>query len=177
MKVIFLDIDGVLATETTYNIWARDSWTKHFPTKPIPQGRSWKAWRNECTRITKVNEHLLDANCCANVQAVCDQTGAKLILSSSWRHFIGLPELSTLLALKGLTSPLIDKTTILGFHRGQQIKEKVEALGLAKTDIAVFEDEEDVDPFNGRLVQTSFNGSNAGFRAKHLRRAIKLLGD
>jgi hypothetical protein len=62
-------------------------------------------------------------------------------------------------------------------HRGKEIQKIVGALGLAQEDFVILEDAEDVSPYNGRRVRTTFYGNRSGFMEKHLRMALKLLGD
>lgn len=173
--IIFLDIDGVLATEVTYSAWRKAGWDTLYPDRPY-QGQAQKAWRSTALSKLAMNALLLDEECCKAVQALCDATGASLILSSSWREMHPLDDIREWLASKGLTAPLIGMTPTTGTHRGQQIAAVCEQMGLTAKDILILEDVEDVAPYNGRKIRTSFHGNRAGFRDRHLKQALKMAG-
>lgn len=176
MKVVFLDIDGVLATAHTYNVWRKAIWATKHPDQAYPQGRAAKSFKKDAIDNVPADATLLDADCCARVQKLCDLSGAVIVISSSWRLFWTQETLTAMLASKGLTAPIVGMTTPDGDHRGQQILDTVTKMGLAPTDIVILEDEENVAPFNGRRIQPTFDGSRAGFQNRHLARALALFG-
>ena len=65
MKIIFLDIDGVLVTRS-------------YLEKLTASGKS----------IVDGGMHVFDPKCVANLKRILDATGAKIVLSSSWK-FLG----------------------------------------------------------------------------------------
>ena len=121
MKVLFLDIDGVLNSE------------------------NWFAYRIYCVKNNMVNilmnfvdtddrniKHkltMLDDRAIANLNRIIEETGCKVVLSSSWRSSIESENIFTqnLLKLKGFKYELYDVTPRLWFNdfsirRGEEIK-------------------------------------------------------
>ena len=82
MKVIFLDIDGVLNT-------------------------GW--WYTQMDRNTPKDKYgyAFDPNSVANLKKIIDETGADIVISSSWKSF-GLSELEEMWQDRGLPGKLID---------------------------------------------------------------------
>jgi len=151
MKVIALDIDGVLTT----------------------LGTKWKTFDPDCVKALK---RLLDV------------TGAKIVLSSCWRHgFIDwrkdggkiVSQKDAMLVMKELftecglpADALIDKTPFcLSEHRGHEI-----TLWLNKhSDVESFvilDDDSDIDPHGHRHVQTD---SEKGMNEADADKAILIL--
>lgn len=83
-KVIFLDIDGVLNT---------------------------KWWYTQMDRNTPKDKYgyAFDPSSVANLQKIVDETGADIVISSSWKSF-GLSELEDMWQDRGLPGKLIDIT-------------------------------------------------------------------
>ena len=121
MKVLFLDIDGVLNSE------------------------NWFAYRIYCVKNNMVNilmnfvntddrniKHkltMLDDRAIANLNRIIEETGCKVVLSSSWRSSIESENIFTqnLLKLKGFKYEFYDVTHRLWFsdfsiRRGEEIK-------------------------------------------------------
>ena len=121
MKVLFLDIDGVLNSE------------------------NWFAYRIYCVKNNMVNilmnfvdtddrniKHkltMLDDRAMANLNRIVEETDCKVVLSSSWRSSIESENIFTqnLLKLKGFKYEFYDVTPRLWFsdfsiRRGEEIK-------------------------------------------------------
>lgn len=121
MKVLFLDIDGVLNSE------------------------NWFAYRIYCVKNNMVNilmnfvdtddrniKHkltMLDDRAITNLNRIVEETGCKVVLSSSWRSSIESENIFTqnLLKLKGFKYEIYDVTPRLWFsdfsiRRGEEIK-------------------------------------------------------
>ena len=121
MKVLFLDIDGVLNSE------------------------NWFAYRIYCVKNNMVNilmnfvdtddrniKHkltMLDDRAIANLNRIVEETGCKVVLSSSWRSSIESENIFTqnLLKLKGFKYEFYDVTPRLCFNdfsirRGEEIQ-------------------------------------------------------
>ena len=83
-KVIFLDIDGVLNT---------------------------KWWYTQMDRNTPKDKYgyAFDPNAVANLKRILDETGADIVISSSWKSF-GLSELEEMWQDRGLPGKLIGIT-------------------------------------------------------------------
>lgn len=102
MKVIFLDIDGVLNHEQFY------------------QGKD-----PSIIKILDLNLHL-DTYSLKLLNQICETTGAKVVLSSTWRRHQSLEKAREIFKLKGFTGEIIDQTPDLtinnpDFLRGNEI--------------------------------------------------------
>jgi hypothetical protein len=99
MKVIFLDIDGVLVTKTHLLDMQEQG-------KPMAdsQGR-----------------HLFDPKCVANLKRILDTTGAKIVLSSCWKMF-GFEVFTDMWKERGCPGEIMDFTpSKLSGTRGHEI--------------------------------------------------------
>jgi hypothetical protein len=90
MKVVFLDIDGVINDDKTIH----DAWVlvgrgelEKDPSTKYPPGPS-----------------MISSNMVAHVKAIIDATDAKIVISSTWRRSHTLQELIAFLEQKGLVS-------------------------------------------------------------------------
>lgn len=104
MKVLFLDIDGVL------------------------NSREWYL-RNKENIITNSgfmyrHDEELDPKACALVNELCESENLKIVISSTWRKFHTLKEISDMFASRGLFGHIIGSTPQLrGGYRGQEVDE------------------------------------------------------
>ena len=121
MKVLFLDIDGVLNSE------------------------NWFGYRLYCIKNNMFNEvinfvntnderikyklSMIDDRAIANLNRIIEETGCKVVLSSSWRSCVEFENTLTeyLLKLKGFKYELYDVTPRLWFNdfsirRGEEIQ-------------------------------------------------------
>ena len=121
MKVLFLDIDGVLNSD------------------------NWFGYRLYCIKNNMFNEvmnfvntnderikhklSMIDDRAIANLNRIIEETGCKVVLSSSWRSCVEAENALTeyLLKLKGFKYELYDVTPRLWFNdfsirRGEEIK-------------------------------------------------------
>lgn len=144
MKVIMLDVDGVL---NGYN-----------------------------TRQTKFGFTFIDDTMVGRLKQIVDATGAKIVLTSTWRMCDGLPKeqplyhaLTEKLAEFGLT--IMDKTPVGSTIRGAEID-----IWLHKhpecDNFIILDDDNDMQPHGRRLIQT---GMMNGLEDKHVAKAIKML--
>lgn len=93
-KVLFLDIDGVLNSIRTCEAC-----------KGFPHGFDPK------------NMAMFDQTAIALIRRLCDETGASICLSSSWRIIHSVHECAN-----GLDLPIFDRTPSLDGKRGKEIK-------------------------------------------------------
>lgn len=95
MKVIFLDFDGVLNSGNYFNYAIR--------TNPD----------QEITEIDKM-KHMLDPVAIKKLNAIIQQTDAKVVISSSWRDDRPLDEWRQMLELQGFQGEIIGITPNFG---------------------------------------------------------------
>lgn len=99
MKVIFLDIDGVLNT--------REFLEKNIPVMPMFNG-----WG-----------YAIDPRAVERLGAAIRATAASVVLSSTWRLFVPLMDLEVFLRAYGCPARIIDKTPLLStFGREREVE-------------------------------------------------------
>ena len=119
MKVIFLDVDGVL-----------------------------NSMQDRFSQSLKTVDHLL------LLQELVDKTGAKIVLSSSWR---GIPSLRKVVEtkLKEINAEIIGVTKSLPESRGSEIKDWLDSSPEPIEAFVILDDDQDMDDLFDHLVQTS----------------------
>ena len=106
MKVIFLDVDGVLNSEE----WAIE--------KISDKRRGYGGFFREDTNITK-DDVLWDPRCVDYLYKIVSHTNAKIVMSSTWRLKFSVKKFKEMFALYGWKNvPVIDKTIELGSRNG-----------------------------------------------------------
>lgn len=119
------------------------------------------------------------------LKEIIDTTGAKIVLSSTWRmgwvdreyglHSLHVEDFNRLEEkLKGSGITFIARTPILAnSYRGEEIKIWLDSWrGETVESFVIIDDDADMKPFMNRLVQTSFN---KGLQPKNVSKAIKML--
>lgn len=162
MKVVFLDVDGVLNTEETFE-------------------RNYQEYLT-----TKVKKEPIDEIRVRYLKEIIDKTGAKIVLSSSWRRhceFEGRKIISKESHMAYLIQ-LLEKYDlylydITGYdrdgNRGNEIKEWLEQ-NMVESFVVLDDSIADLQPFIDReLIRTSFSGDEAGLCQKHIDMAIEKL--
>lgn len=163
MKVIFLDIDGVLNT-----------------------GR----WYTQMDRNTPKDKYgyAFDPNAVANLKKIIDETGADIVISSSWKSF-GLSELEEMWQDRGLPGKLISITPNsvndemllnadldhmeLFSIRGMEIKEWLTKNGKRVSQYVIIDDMDNILPEQqSHFVQTN---SEVGITNEDAEKAINTL--
>lgn len=164
MKILFLDVDGVLNNRLTY-------------------ARIHRAWK-ESGNATKGGEFgwpmgHLDATLVPNLNPIVEQTGCQIVLSSSWRIIAKIPDFRQWVALKGFKYPdsIIDRTrSSVGDDpdgRGNEIKDWLKGHPEVTAYAILDDDSQDiirVHPNN--FVHTSLN---EGLTEEKVQAAIAIL--
>ena len=101
MTIIFLDIDGVLRTHKS------DLENSIILNQEIP---------------IRVYDRRFDSKSVNNINYIVHYTGAKIVVSSTWRNNFSVQELKEIFRERGITAEVIDKTDI-GLTRGGEIRE------------------------------------------------------
>lgn len=141
MKVIFLDVDGVL---------------------------------NHGNSKIKVEDDKIQF-----LKQIIDETGAKIVLSSDWRFWLGTDDRDVALLqekLKGIGAEIVSSTPNSKHgYRGAEIYQWInEWQGETIDKFVILDDRDDIKPYMNKFVQTSFN---LGLQEKHVRKAIQLLNE
>jgi hypothetical protein len=151
IKVIFLDIDGVINTGA-YNKETKEIW----------MGCPWDE--------TIDNPHAINL-----VQALIDRSDAKVVVSSSWRYGRDSEYFSNLFKKNGLICDIIDITPRLnGLARGHEIQAWLDAnKNLEIEEFVIIDDDADMVHLKDYLVKCD---SHSGFNILNLDEAEVMLG-
>lgn len=133
MKVVFLDIDGVL------------NGTQNFGRPRTARGHGeLNCWID-----------MIDPLCVTLLNALCSATHAQVVVSSSWRRALSVDELRTVLMAHGFTGQVIGRTQhhASGEPREQQIRSWL-AEHSEVTSFVILEDCEPMGRLWRHLVRT-----------------------
>jgi hypothetical protein len=165
-KCVFLDIDGVLNSHSFFN---------------SPENQDGPSGA-------------LDPKAVARLNAIIAKTGAKVVVSSSWRYGRSVAELQAILEGRGFVGEVIDKTNdhvdvvhvdeisihehalYLAFERGAEIKEWLNRHQEVKSFVVLDDDREaEVAGHADRFIHTNlFLG---GLLDRHVEEAVRILED
>jgi hypothetical protein len=148
MKIIFLDIDGVLNSRK----WAE----AHIEQHPSDH---------------RFMREKLDKDAVARVQKIIDATGAKVVISSTWRILNSLESIKKILSDHGLRGDVIGVTPQQCLNRGSEIQEWLTEHAPIDS-FVILDDDDDMAHLMDRLVDTSFE---TGLQDEHVEQAIQLL--
>ena len=157
MKTIFLDCDGVLNNDETLE----NHYDKYKNNKNI-----------DSLMVSRLNK-------------IIEATGAKVVLSSSWRIVVGLEETVETMEKAGFIGEVIGATPNLqrGFHvagttpRGDEIQQWLDKNPQV-TNFVILDDCDDMGKLSRYLVQTKFYSSYyvpGGLLESHVEKAIATL--
>ena len=128
MKIIFLDIDGVIKTKSCLR-------------------RAFKKYR-------KLVPDILDERAVINLNKLVKETDAKIVITSTWRYGNTAEDLQQVLAKHGVTGEVIGMTPELGqmenssfgnITRGQEIQEWLN-LHNVPVDYVILDDDNNILP-------------------------------
>lgn len=149
MKIIFLDIDGVL---NSGNYIKRDD-------------------------VEFDNPHFqIDPDAMVRLNRITQLTGASIVVTSTWRlTFRGsrdpLRQLQTCLTAYKIAGEVIDMTGIVSGGRRYEIQEWLDNHPGTESYLVI--DDGVIEGFPGHTIKTSFDD---GLQDKHIQEAIKILG-
>lgn len=152
MKLIFLDIDGVLATRESYKTVS-------------------------VLKVGSKRYSSLDLRAIVNLQLVLDQTKADVVISSSWRKLYSLAELRHILDQESLDCQVVGVTPSHAHGRGAEITQFLVTLPTPPVSYVILDDDaydiEDEHPNNLVYVKDGF--SKTGLTYSQAQRAIQIL--
>jgi hypothetical protein len=138
VKILFLDIDGVL---NHHDWWRRRG--------ELPDGSS------EFDRRL----HDLDPVAVGYLNEIVAATKVKVVISSTWRQHSSLSDLRGLLKKAGFIGDLIDKTPRIPAPRGREIQLWLDEALRDVESFVILDDDDDMEHLSYRLVKTSmFHG-------------------
>lgn len=125
VRVVFLDFDGVLNSR------------RFFAQRPQTTGA----------------DDALDEGAVARLNRIIERSGAKVVISSTWRITEPLPRIVAILGAHGFRGEVIGVTPTRGGSRGGEIKAWLdENRGVSQ--YVVLDDAKDIGPVAASLVQT-----------------------
>lgn len=148
IKVLFLDIDGVLNTDRQH-------------------------WHCQMNGITPVDEfgYEFDHKAVDNLATILEETDAEIVMSSSWK-FLGLQTLQKMWKDRNLPGTIIDITPD-GKSKGLEINEWLMEREAQVIRYAIIDDENDMlTEQQKHFVQTN---SQFGITCKDVERVISIL--
>ena len=153
--IVFLDFDGVICTEATYGAERR------------PRG----------PHVLMDHKALIDPDLVANVQELCERTGAKIVLSTAWRTIPATaPHIRDWLREKGLTAEIIGETPeMFRPNRGTEIRAWIGSNETEGMRWVALDDDHSCVVLGTNWVESSFYGEDAGFTKEHLEQAVRVL--
>jgi hypothetical protein len=151
MRVIFLDIDGVLNSE-----------------------RFMRAQHERGVVSKDVEEHCrdqIDPAAVALLNELIETSGAEVVISSSWRRLFTIGEISRGLRHNGFAHPrsIIGKTPALDVERGHEIQAWLDERG--PTDFVILDDDSDMVHLAPRLILID---CAHGLQREHVEAALRL---
>lgn len=154
MKVIFLDIDGVL-NSGEYMIEIKD-----------------------CRHSMSAAQKMVDMSCLRNLRRIVDETGARIVVTSSVRKEPEFNEFKEYISHEGLR---VHDVTLdfgdSGIHRGDEIREWLKKHSQELERFVILDDDTfpDFNELQEYCIQPRFHG-NRGIEEKHVQMAIERLG-
>lgn len=179
MKIIFLDIDGVLNSGKNYQAYSKAQ--QADPEKnPAVRGRIDIMHRHV--------HHLFDKDNVQTLNQIVRESDAKLVVSSSWRRFYSsddlcFNDLRTLLRQVGVEGEILDRTPDVfpkklsqSIERGIEIQKWLtdweERGGEAVTHFVILDDENDMAHLKRNLVRTD---GRVGLQPHDAKKAVNFL--
>jgi hypothetical protein len=155
-RVVFLAFDGVICTTSDYKRWRKRQNPQLAP------------------------HELMNRELVANVQELCERSGAVVVLSTSWRRQFPFEHIQFWLKEAGLLAEVVGATKCKMGHVGRATEitwfmAEHEPVLYSK-DVVILEDAEPMLHLEGRTVRTTFEGPHPGFTKRHLKYALRLFG-
>lgn len=131
----------------------------------------------ESLRAASGREAQADSSCVRALNTITDATGAQIVVSSTWRIGMKLPDLRGLLKSWGATGIVLARTPHMGFsiRRGSEIKAWIDMYESSREPVESFvilDDDSDMDALGVFLVQTKFD---SGLTDSDAEQAIEML--
>jgi hypothetical protein len=113
----------------------------------------------------------LDLDCVARVSKICKLTGAKILITSTWRKYFTLEEMTSMLKAKGLTAEIVGITPVLDRReRGDEIKAWFKKAQEPIEAFVILDDDDDMGNLFPHLVRIE-----DGLLDKHVEEALRIL--
>lgn len=147
LKIVFLDIDGVLNSS------------------PFLAQRRAASSHREAALLA------IDPLAVGRLDMLVRSSSAKVVVSSAWRHAYSSEQIGAFLMHHGFTGEVIDSTPTLHVGRGYEIREWLIRQPAVES-FVILDDIKEMAPLQYALVNTS---SDTGLLDVHVDRALKIL--
>lgn len=162
-RIIFLDIDGVCNSN------------KYFSSPSYAKESGGKS----DALIMLVDHHLhLDPAALRLISQLVDESGAEVVVSSTWKCKYSIEEFNKMFADRGATFEVVGRTPhVQGrfsehIPRGREIKAYLDALPEQPESFVILDDRDDMNQLFKFLVKTNYED---GFTQNHFDKALKIL--
>lgn len=155
MKIVFLDIDGVLNSKSN-----KGNLTEEMIQLDLSKNEN----------LVKLQMTSIDMSKVALVREICEQTNSKIVIISSWKSLSIYDELEKELVKTGL--PIIDKTIDMKNRRGTEIKNYLDSHELENYVIIDDTYYDDYEELANNLVVIDYQ---YGISVKQKENAIQIL--
>lgn len=132
MKIIFLDIDGVLNSNEVYEDWhlrtGKNGWGGFFPEdeKATDDNVKW-------------GRPLVE-----NLKKIVEATEAKIVICSTWRKHFTVEKFKEMFLVYGWDAPVVDKTPTAGYRiRGMEVKKWIDSFPTKLFSYVILDDYND----------------------------------
>jgi hypothetical protein len=166
MKIIFLDIDGV-ANSVAY--MATDAYFAECYAVGVEDPLDYEV-------VIKAHHLHLDPKVIQLLNKLVDDSGAKVVLSSTWRIRYSLDEMNAMLKMRGATFEVTDKTPQIRFSRvfrGEEVRDYLKGLKEKPEAFVIIDDNDEFPKFQKQFVRTD---EKVGLTQEHVDKALKILG-
>lgn len=148
MKVLFLDIDGVLT---------------HRGTLKQPEAETFLE-----RKIAQLDKRAIE-----RLNTIVDSTGCAVVVSSVWRKVMEKNTIQYALNRAGFRHMILDVTGPDADSRGEEITQWCDNWKYPITQICVLDDSDAISPYEDVHVQPSLQD---GMQPEHMKRVITILG-
>jgi hypothetical protein len=168
MKILFLDIDGVLNSDV---YMATDAYRDECLAAGCKDHRGYEV-------VVKAHYTHIDPAAVQLLNQLIEKTGAKVVLSSTWRLRYTLEEMNDMLKSRGATFEVTDKTPAkMSWRlRGNEVKEYLDDLkeceDIVPEAFVILDDIDEFPKFRKQFIHTP---EKTGLTEKHVERAIEIL--
>ena len=116
-----------------------------------------------------------DPNCVKVLNKLCKETSAKIVVSSSWRHFHPFLELLDILEEGGVTTEVIGKTPMI-INRGDEILKWIQDNNYTGPFLIIDDDVFDIEPYEDiprdSIIHVDGGWENGGLKDSHIERIL-----
>jgi len=158
LRIVFLDFDGVLNCHAYLS--ERSNHRKNIENLSRFDARWWG--------------EMIDPKAVEHLNSIVEQTGAYVVVCSSWRHGHSYERLRRVLQVRGFRGEVLGVTpTLDGSQRGAECVAWIHAWPRTVESFVALDDESDYEPIMDRLVKTGWH--LGGLLEEHVAPAVALL--